>query len=60
MKIKAEVAFFTNEYKNVSHGEIIELDDKFAQELINCNYASLIIDNTKEKAQKKKASIKKI
>lgn len=59
MKIKAKVAFFTNEYKNVSHGEIIDLEEKLAQELIDCDYASLFIDDTKDEAPTKKASTRK-
>lgn len=60
MKIKAKVAFFTDNYNCVGFGEIVELNDKLAKKLIECGYASLEeIDDIKEEASKKKASTRK-
>ena len=60
MKIKAKVAFFTDNYDCVGFGEIVDINDKLAKKLIDYGYASLIeIDDIKEEASKKKASTRK-
>lgn len=60
MKIKAKVAFFTDDYNCVGFGEIVDMNDKLAKKLIDYGYASLEeIDDIKEEASKKKASARK-
>ena len=60
MRIKAKVAFFTDNYDCVGFGEVVEINDKLAKKLIDYGYASLVeIDDIKEEASKKKASTRK-
>ena len=60
MKIKAKVAFFTDNYDCVGFGEIVDINDKLAKKLIDYGYASFVeIDDIKDEAPKKKASTRK-
>ena len=59
MLVKAKVAFFTDDYKCVGHNETVDLSDKLAKKLLECDYVSLVEDVVDEIPKKKPTTKKK-